>query len=234
MASLPPTKTQDPTPSHSEADAHNASILAVRGLHTEATGNDLLNLADLALLNFEIPAKIQQASGDDTGLIATTGTNTVNATTTISTTSRSPVVTFKPFYFFFYGSLQVPDVLQSVCEIEDEDSITLQKNASIQGWTYKMWGPYPALVPAAAGDKDGHVEGTLWLCEKPEHVARLCKYETEAYRMAYCNVLTTAADGTNAVIENARTFVFNQSYNLLKDGDFSVAKYSENLMSFWY
>ncbi|KAH8158514.1 hypothetical protein CIB48_g9735 [Xylaria polymorpha] len=235
MASLPPTKTQEPTSSHSGADAHNASILAVRGLHTTATGNDLLDLADMALLNFEIPAQLQHVSGNDADLIAAPGTDAVNATVATSAAARAPTVTFKPFYFFFYGSLQIPDVLQSVCEIEDKNSITLQKNSSIEGWKYKMWGPYPALVPAAAGDENGHVEGTLWFCEKPEHVARLCTYETDAYRMAYCNVLATAAaDGTSVVIENARTFVFNQNYNLLEDGNFNVATYSKDLLSFWY
>ncbi|KAI1754381.1 hypothetical protein F4782DRAFT_528809 [Xylaria castorea] len=225
MASLPPTKAQDPiSASHTEADAHNASILAVRGLRTTATGNELFDLADLALQNFDISTTSQPVSGNNTGAVDA-------AAAAVAGEALIPVVTtFEPFYFFFYGSLQIPDVLRSVCEIEDDkDSITLRK-ASIDGWKYMMWGPYPALVPAT----DGHVEGTVFLCEKPEHVARLCSYETCAYRMAYCDVFVPSAEGSDLeVIKNARTFVNNQNPNELTEGHFDVARYQQDMLQFW-
>ncbi|KAI8952895.1 hypothetical protein F4801DRAFT_577149 [Xylaria longipes] len=230
MASLPPTKAQYPT--HDNADTHNVSILTVRGLRTTATGNELFDLADLALQNFEIPATPKQISGNDTNLIATQDTGAVDGSTTASGETLSIVTTFEPFYFFFYGSLQIPDVLQSVCEIEDKDSLTLRKNASIEGWKIKMWGPYPALVPATTDD-EGTVKGMVWLCEELKHVMRLCTYESNAYRMAYCDVSTTNADGTSAeVIKNARTFVFNQNPDELADGSFDTARYYQEMLGF--
>ncbi|KAI0455663.1 hypothetical protein F5B21DRAFT_523442 [Xylaria acuta] len=234
MASLPPTEAQDLTSApHAEADAHNTSILAVRGFRTTATGNELFNLADLALLNHEIPATLHTDSiaTQDTGAVDDAAATTTSA---IAGETLPVVTTFEPFYFFFYGSLQIPDVLQGVCEIDDKDSITLRKNASINGWKYKMWGPYPALVPAAADDEEGRVGGTVWLCEKPEHVARLCNYETSAYRMAYCDVLVPSVEGScQEIIKNARTFVNNQNSDELTEGSFDVEGYYRDLLQLW-
>ncbi|KAI0191132.1 hypothetical protein EV127DRAFT_480502 [Xylaria flabelliformis] len=230
MASFPPTRAQDPTStSHEEADIHNASILAVRGLHTTATGNELFDLADLALRNFEIPTTPYYTRGNRTDPMGSSDIGLSKAAA-VTGEALSAITIFEPFYFFFYGSLQILDVLQSVCEIEDENSIFLRKDASIVGWEYKMWGPFPALVPAA----EGHVEGTLWLCEKPEHVAKLSTYETSAYCMAYCDVFVPSADESyTEVIRNARTFVNNQTPDELTDGYFDVAGYYEDLVQLW-
>ncbi|KAI0200720.1 hypothetical protein F4808DRAFT_149883 [Astrocystis sublimbata] len=207
MASLPPTKAQKPASTcDTEADARNTSILAVRGLRTTAMGNELYDLADLSLRNFEI------------------ATTPVTASTVFTSAQPLPVTTsFEPFYFFFYGSLQAPHVLSTVCGIQ-ETNILFHKNASVSGWTYKMWGPYPALVPAAANtnEEQATVKGRAWLCEKPEHVARLSTYETNAYRLAYVDIRIEAEDGSVVVLQSARTFVCNQDPDELEDGSFDI------------
>ncbi|KAI0546228.1 hypothetical protein F4679DRAFT_598788 [Xylaria curta] len=193
MVSLLPTNAQDPTSvSRKQADIHNASILAVRGFRTTATGNELFYLANSVLQNIEIP-------------------------------------TFEPFYFFFYGPLQVPEQLRSVCGIENVNSIILRKNASMIGWESKMWRRVLVLMPVAGG----LAEGTVWLCEKPEHVARICAYEG-ACRMAYCDVSVHSLDGSGTeVIKNARTFVNNQPPNELTDGWFDAERYHLDLRRSW-
>ncbi|KAI3343420.1 hypothetical protein F4824DRAFT_7872 [Ustulina deusta] len=231
MASLPPIEPQDPTSAHdAKANAYNAAILAVRGLHTTATGYELSVLANIALCNNEIAATPTHTSFHHTA--------SVRAGAPVSSDSETPVTTFEPFYFFFYGSLQLRGVLQGVCNIPDStenegnDAIVLREGASIQGWKIKMWGPYPALVPAAP-DEGKRVDGMAWLCEKPEHVARLCRYETGAYRMAYCDVSVPAADGHGVeVLANARTFVSTIDADELDEGKFSLAKYQRRMKRF--
>ncbi|KAI3337544.1 hypothetical protein HD806DRAFT_518363 [Xylariaceae sp. AK1471] len=143
-------------------------------------------------------------------------------------------VNFRPFYFFFYGSLQILSVLEAVCGVSsseegEENRIVLRENASIKGWKLKKWGPYPALVPADntndEGEGEGHVvRGVAWCCDKPEYVARICGYETGAYRMAYCEV-SFPTDDKLKIIRDARTFVWARDTKELEDGVFDVEEY---------
>ncbi|KAI1426714.1 hypothetical protein F5Y12DRAFT_253242 [Xylaria sp. FL1777] len=258
MATLPPIKTQDPVSAHdTEANAHNAAILAVRGLHTTATGYELAALADMALSNNDITTTPAQVSSDDTASAgeenspSKPGEQDKSSGEDVGPDTKTPVITFKPFYFFFYGSLQIRSILQCVCDTpDDDDSSTLEDNnkeddddddavvvlrerASIEGWKIKMWGPYPALIPAAPDEKKP-VHGVAWLCERPEHVAKLCMYETRAYRMAYCNIMVPAADGDGIeTLENARTFVSTVDHDQLTDGEFSIEAYQRETMGWW-
>ncbi|KAI1743568.1 hypothetical protein F4680DRAFT_444846 [Xylaria scruposa] len=194
MAFQPPTIAQDPTSvSRKEADVYNASIFAIRGLRTTATGNKLFYLTNFVLQNIEIP-------------------------------------TFEPFYFFFYGPLQVPEQLRNVCGIKDANSIILRKNVSIIGWENKMWKQVPVLLPVTGG----RVEGSAWLCEKPEHVAKICAYEHACQSIAYCDITVPSLDGLcTEVIKNARTFVNNRPLDELTDGCFDAEKYRLDLRGSW-
>ncbi|KAI0097607.1 hypothetical protein GGR51DRAFT_577906 [Nemania sp. FL0031] len=218
MTTLPPTEARLPTSTpDTEADAHNTSILAVRGIRTTATGDALYELAKKALRNEEFD---------------------VGRSRFPSTSSEEPVVTFEPFYFFFYGSLQDRSMLRQVVGIPDRglfnrlyypeddapDNTIYIQNASITGWKVRMWGPYPALVPA----DDGTARGLAWLCEKPEYVPRLASYESDAYRMAYCDISVPAADGNGVeILRNARTFVTALDDNELEDGEFNLDEYRQ-------
>ncbi|KAJ8130551.1 hypothetical protein O1611_g3077 [Lasiodiplodia mahajangana] len=233
VATLPPIKARHPTSTpDAEADAHNMSILAVRGIHTAATGDTLYELAEMALQNHEFDAVPR---GLPSSIAAATEQEP-------STSSEESAITFEPFYFFFYGSLQIPTVLGPVVadpyrdstsgtdDPEDDvpdNTITYLKNASIKGWKVRMWGPYPALVPA----DDGTVRGAAWLCEKPEYVPRLESYESDAYRMAYCDISVPYADGSGVeILWNARTFVSDLDDDELEDGEFDIDEYLENMV----
>ncbi|KAI0506785.1 hypothetical protein F5B22DRAFT_650432 [Xylaria bambusicola] len=192
IASLPPMDFKNPSSANdADADAHNAAVLAVRGIQTTATGIDLYVLAGRALNN-----------------------------SPIGITPKTP---FTPFYFFFYGSLQIPEVINCVCALP-EDSLVLRTDASLKGWKVRMWGAFPALVPAC--EDDDPVKGVAWLCEHPEQVARLCEYETDAYRMAYCSVTLPREDGEgDEVVEDMRTFVSTLEPDQLAPGEFDRDAY---------
>ncbi|KAI1351677.1 hypothetical protein F5Y01DRAFT_324922 [Xylaria sp. FL0043] len=239
IATLPPTEMRCPnSPDDSTADAHNTAILAVRGLQTTATIFQLAQLAKIAAMNRNI------AIGENTP--PTDVSNSKKQDRKSSKYKEAFVTTFEPFYFFFYGSLQDPMVLTSVCNLLGEDNndvindktkdeiVVLRQSASIKGWKVRMWGPYPALVPAT--DENNRVKGVAWLCEKYDHVKRLCNYETSAYRMAYCDIEVPTADGNGVeVIKNARTFVSTLDANDedLKDGEFVLKEYQNGLGEWW-
>ncbi|KAI1828379.1 hypothetical protein F4861DRAFT_179608 [Xylaria intraflava] len=227
--SVPPTRPQRPESECDEkANTHNASILAIRGLRTTATGDQLYNLANAALNNDVISTS------------SPTGARANNAGESPSISERrkdaeAPEITFEPFYFFFYGSLQIHRVLCSVCGLDKESPSAIRAGARLQGWKIKMWGPYPTLVPAAADDDDDgkSVAGSVWWCDKPDYVARLCQYETDAYRMAYCDVAVPSADGSGVeVLANARTFVSTLPAEHLDEGDFDAEKCEAFMRSF--
>ncbi|KAK5627766.1 hypothetical protein RRF57_003481 [Xylaria bambusicola] len=144
---------------------------------------------------------------------------------TTSPIATTPTITFTPFYFFFYGSLQIPEVLHAVCDMpEGSPELILRSGASIKDWKVRMWGPFPALVPAFK--EDDAVEGVVWLCESPEHVASLCHYETDMYRIAYCDVTLPKENGDGEeVIENARMFVSTFKPDELGPGEFDKEAY---------
>ncbi|KAI1122920.1 hypothetical protein F5Y10DRAFT_252989 [Nemania abortiva] len=256
MDLLPALEAKYPTfASDTEADAHNARILAVRGLHTTATGMTLFKLADRVLHedlddvvvlehvpDNEItndPSAVSTSNDEDDNVEQNNSEN--KSDEDAGESSEKPVITFKPFYFFFYGSLQVRNVLNRVCVIrkrglfgvpqlvdEEPEESTYIENAHITGWTMKMWGPYPALIP----DDNGAVSGVAWLCEKPEYVGRLESYESSAYRMAFCDISVPSADGSGVeIIRNARTFVSTLNADELEDGEFDLSAYRKTTMA---
>ncbi|KAI2637485.1 hypothetical protein GGS21DRAFT_481591 [Xylaria nigripes] len=214
MASLPPTEPEHPTSENdAKTDAHNASILAVRGLHTTAKGTELFVLAESVSLNDEIFLHVSSSAAK-----AREEDNTFELV--------ASKVTFEPFYFFFYGTLRIPRVLRSTCKIPGADRgvAAMRRDASLRGWKIMMWGPYPALLPA--DDEEEPVPGSLWWCDRPEYVARLCRYETAAYRLAYCDVSLPTADGCGVdILENVRTFVSTLEEDQLGKGEFDLDDY---------
>ncbi|OTB06800.1 hypothetical protein M426DRAFT_318513 [Hypoxylon sp. CI-4A] len=79
------------------------------------------------------------------------------------------------------------------------------------------WGPYPALVPQEGGE----VKGLYWKCEVAKHVADLCAYESHAYRIEYCDIITAKGD----VIKEGRVFVWDDIFNELEEGVFDLKEY---------
>ncbi|KAL7626369.1 hypothetical protein AAE478_003141 [Parahypoxylon ruwenzoriense] len=129
------------------------------------------------------------------------------------------VLAFEPFYFFFYGSLQDPNVLRRVCNLPDVDETPELRPASIKGWRSMMWGMYPALVP----QEGSVVNGKYWRCENAKMVEYLRQYETKAYTMAHCQIITV--DGE--VLDNGRVFVFRDGKSDLTEGSFDLKEFME-------
>lgn len=90
---------------HDEVFRLNREILDVHGFSTDATGEVLATLAEKVALY--PPDK---------------------------TVREHPQVAFKPFYFFFYGSLQVPSILKNMCGLK---SSPIMEHATIKGWKCK-------------------------------------------------------------------------------------------------
>ncbi|KAI0887538.1 uncharacterized protein GGS22DRAFT_157418 [Annulohypoxylon maeteangense] len=83
-----------------------------------------------------------------------------------------------------------------------------------------MWSIYPALVP-----KEGNVvKGKYWKCERIEDVGSLCNYETNAYRMEFCDIATEEGN----VIKDGRIFVSTMDRSNLDEGSFDLEKFVRN------
>ncbi|OTA66543.1 hypothetical protein K449DRAFT_402613 [Hypoxylon sp. EC38] len=193
-ASSPNNQSTSPTrattsnqDSRSNKDDRNREVLRLHGFRSSATGSDLAKLAARA---GKWLASIPDANS---------------------------LTTFEPFYFFFYGTLQLPRILKSVCNLGDSEPEL--KAASIKDWETMIWSVYPALVPKAGNV----VKGMYWKCDKPEYVGRLCWYESGAYRMEYCTITTDEGE----VIENGRTFVTTIDQSKLIEGSFDLETFMD-------
>lgn len=107
MACTKQTTDKTGVPEINNTDAKNREFVQLCGFRTEATG---LILADLA-------QKLTRAYPVSKYVI------------------NHPSVTFEPFYFFFYGSLQAKRTLVRVCDLDDENPTLIP--ASIKGWRSK-------------------------------------------------------------------------------------------------
>jgi Gamma-glutamyl cyclotransferase, AIG2-like len=86
-------------------------------------------------------------------------------------------------YFFFYGSLMDPEVLQSVLSLPKPPTL---RPARIRWFKQKMWGPYPTLVQT---DNEDHVViGVVHRVDSYIHHSRLESYETKAYNTRFCTI----------------------------------------------
>ncbi|RYP92700.1 hypothetical protein DL770_001213 [Monosporascus sp. CRB-9-2] len=189
-------------------EANNARILALRGYKTTATDALLWRLACRAEGGFVL----DNSSPSPWGRSHDVGFDIEESNVDI---------VFEPFYFFFYGSLQDPGQIRRVCGL---DASALPPGAlqpaTIRGWRVKMWGPYPALVPA---DADTEVRGVVWKCEIGAHVSRLCFYETDNYRLEFVDIKKD--DGE--VIKDGRTFVHAGDPADLEEGSFDLAQWRD-------
>ncbi|KAF2010445.1 hypothetical protein BU24DRAFT_399805 [Aaosphaeria arxii CBS 175.79] len=121
-----------------------------------------------------------------------------------------------PCNLFFYGTLMDPEVLQSIIELPNSPYIC---HGSTTGFTVRMWGIYPALVPS----QDGAVSGTVWNCRSVSEFKRLAEYETEAYTWCECDVRLESGE----VLMGCKTFCWAGDANSkeLEDGAFDLERY---------
>ena len=128
---------------------------------------------------------------------------------------------FRKELFFFYGSLMDPTTLIKVLGLKEQP--TLQP-ATITGYHYKLWGPYPALLDSPTGAK---VEGAAFEVQSPEQVKLLQDYETYRYRKAACRI--RLMDGS---VVNGFTFVWRSKSNVdeLREGVFDLKAFQRDVL----
>jgi gamma-glutamylcyclotransferase (GGCT)/AIG2-like uncharacterized protein YtfP len=136
------------------------------------------------------------------------------------TEHKEPPLT--PCHLFFYGTLTDPEVLQTV--INSKNTPTMPR-ATAKGFTVKMWGIYPALLPCSAGE----VLGAVWECASDAHFQRLAEYETSAYSWYKCTVVLE--DGTEVL--NCYTFCWagDADSKELESGSFDLERYQKDFKS---
>lgn len=123
---------------------------------------------------------------------------------------------FEPCPFFFYGSLMDPEVLQAVLELPETPIV---ESGSVCGFSIKMWGIYPALIP----HEGGVVSGSTWRVNSESHFLRLKKYETSAYTWCTCDIELSSRE----VLSKCRTFCWagGSDSKELEEGTFDLQRY---------
>lgn len=124
---------------------------------------------------------------------------------------------FKPCFFFFYGSLMDPEVLQAVLGLREIPVV--EEEGWVTGFSMKMWGIYPALIKR----EGGKISGTVWKVETQSQFLRLVEYETSAYTWCACDV--HLSDGE--ILHDCRTFCWAGDPNSkdLDEGTFNLQRY---------
>lgn len=136
----------------------------------------------------------------------------------------------KLFTYFFYGSLMDHRMLQIVTQVT---GTPVFREAWIEGYEAKMWGQYPAIVPAdSSGEESSNkpkpqVQGKVWVdpTRSPEVFRRLQRYETNKYTTKTVTVNFT--DGYPA--GKARVFVFKSVNDPeLTEGTFDLEEFQKD------
>lgn len=127
--------------------------------------------------------------------------------------------TFKPCHMFFYGSLMDPEILQTIVGLPEPPAV---RRASISGFAVKMWGIYPALVPA----ENGKVSGTTWEVTSEAQFRKLAAYETSAYKWCECEIQL----GDGEALSGCRTFCWagHPKSRELEEGSFDLDRYQKH------
>ncbi|KFZ05445.1 hypothetical protein V501_08347 [Pseudogymnoascus sp. VKM F-4519 (FW-2642)] len=123
---------------------------------------------------------------------------------------------FEPCPFFFYGSLMDPEVLQAVLELPEAPIV---ESGSVCGFSMKMWGIYPALIP----HEGGRVSGSVWRVNTESHFLGLKEYETSAYTCCACDIELSSGE----VLSGCRTFCWagDSDSRELEEGTFDLQRF---------
>ena len=125
---------------------------------------------------------------------------------------------------FVYGTLTLPHVLQKVLSLA---RIPVYQPASIRGYLVKMWGPYPALVPAEGCQSEVQVtdkrpvEGTTFRVSGLQ-LSRLVQYEGENYKLSAVTIYTDDA------VHSGLTFLWSGYPEDLEEGVFDATRFAES------
>lgn len=92
-----------------------------------------------------------------------------------------PLIEAPAGVYFFYGTLIDPSMVRKILGLESDPAF---RPAYIKGYTYKLWGQYPALID----DPDSEVEGAAYHVQTVEHGEKLVAYETNNYHALPCHI----------------------------------------------
>ena len=138
--------------------------------------------------------------------------------------SVSQLLNTSDYLLFIYGTLTLPHVLQKILSLA---SIPVYQPASIRGYLIKMWGPYPALVPA-----EGYQSG-VQVTDKPSvegkafrvsglQLSRLVQYEGENYKLSAVTIYMDDA------VHLGLTFLWSGYLEELEEGVFDATQFAES------
>ncbi|KAH6839567.1 hypothetical protein B0I37DRAFT_237109 [Chaetomium sp. MPI-CAGE-AT-0009] len=96
-----------------------------------------------------------------------------------------PPYTYEPIYYFFYGTLTNPNILKEVLGLETDPVL---RTAKIIGYDVTNWGQYKALID---GEPGAVVTGCAYMVQSVDEELRLAHYETNAYKLAPCEISFT-------------------------------------------
>ncbi|KAH6839569.1 hypothetical protein B0I37DRAFT_237141 [Chaetomium sp. MPI-CAGE-AT-0009] len=120
---------------------------------------------------------------------------------------------FEPVYYFFYGTLRKPNILQGVLGLDSEPTL---RPAKIHDYELANWGQYRTLVD---GDPGAVVNGYACRVQSAEGEYKLAYYETNAYALASCKIhFTDGGDHSGPV--DGKTFKYAGDAAALKEGRF--------------
>ncbi|PYH73136.1 gamma-glutamylcyclotransferase family protein [Aspergillus vadensis CBS 113365] len=128
-----------------------------------------------------------------------------------------PTTTAPTGPYFLYGTLMDPSMLQDILSLDPDPKIDLRP-AYVTGYACKLWGQYPAIIPAITSSSA--VNGVVYRVESVEHGVKLASYETGWYRAEPCEVVYT--DGKEPGREKGHVFVFVGDERELSEGVFDL------------
>uniref|UniRef100_A0A0W0FX60 Putative gamma-glutamylcyclotransferase n=1 Tax=Moniliophthora roreri TaxID=221103 RepID=A0A0W0FX60_MONRR len=133
-----------------------------------------------------------------------------------------PSSTFRPRLMFFYGTLTLEHLRKRLLgtDARGDPPGGPPKDATIRGWSVKMWGPYPALVESESKE-DSVVHGKVWLVLDEEQLQRIQRYDGKQYRMAAVDVYVEGS----STPETGYTMVWNSDFGVLRDGSFDPSAF---------
>lgn len=126
--------------------------------------------------------------------------------------------TFRPEYYFFYGTLRDPSTLTAV--LKPRRDLPQLFPAKIIGYHCMLWGLNPALLD---GPQGASVYGMAFEVKSRIDRDRLKSYETDNYKISACRI--EFEDGSTVL---GRTFKWNADKSLLKEGTFDLKDWKMN------
>lgn len=123
--------------------------------------------------------------------------------------------TYKPTFYFFYGSLIQPEILRHIQDIPKDQDIKLRP-AKLIGYSLSNWGQYKALVDGEPGEE---VRGQAYFVTSIEDKYKLARYETTAYKAKKCIIFFEDGMEPGEEVEGM-TFKYAGDGQALKEGRF--------------